>query len=62
MPPLLTVGTWECDGASRSWVPAEDSPDDPAAVDPVGVYLGRGLMRVHTCPDHPDAPHRLTFQ
>ncbi|MGW1141284.1 hypothetical protein [Streptomyces zhihengii] len=62
MPPLLTVATGECDGASRSWLPAEDSPDDPAAVDPVGVYLGRGLMRVHTCPDHPDAPHRLSFQ
>ncbi|QNP65794.1 hypothetical protein [Streptomyces genisteinicus] len=62
MPPLLTVATVECDGASRSWLPVEDREDDRAAIDPVGVYLGRGLMRVHTCPADPDVPHRLSFQ
>ncbi|WP_328946138.1 hypothetical protein OG259_36515 [Streptomyces sp. NBC_00250] len=74
MPPLLTVATGECDGASRSWVPVEDraAADDPGAddpwaidpsvIDPVGVYLGRGLLRVHTCPADPAHPHRLSFQ
>ncbi|MFF9631166.1 hypothetical protein [Streptomyces fradiae] len=64
MPPLLTVATWECDGASRSWLPLEDraSADDPRVIDPVGVYLGRGHLRVHTCPGDPAHPHRLSFQ
>ncbi|MFD3663876.1 hypothetical protein ACFWVF_25380 [Streptomyces sp. NPDC058659] len=64
MPPLLTVATVECDGASRSWLPVEDrdAADDPRVIDPVGVYLGRGLMRVHTCPTDPTHPHRLSFQ
>ncbi|MCX4986488.1 hypothetical protein [Streptomyces sp. NBC_00572] len=74
MPPLLTVAAGECDGASRSWVPVEDraaaddaGADDPWAIDPrvidpVGVYLGRGLLRVHTCPADPAHPHRLSFQ
>ncbi|MFF7438282.1 hypothetical protein [Streptomyces sp. NPDC008122] len=64
MPPLLTVAAVECDGASRSWLPVEDrdAADDPRVIDPVGVYLGRGLMRVHTCPADPGHPHRLSFQ
>ncbi|MDV5143629.1 hypothetical protein R1T08_04845 [Streptomyces sp. SBC-4] len=64
MPPLLTVARVECDGASRSWLPVEDraAADDPRVIDPVGVYLGRGLMRVHTCPTDPTHPHRLSFQ
>ncbi|MGW6598948.1 hypothetical protein [Streptomyces sp. NPDC055036] len=64
MPPLLTVDKWECDGASRSWLPLEDreAGNDPRVLDPVGVYLGRGLMRVHTCPTNPAHPHRLSFQ
>ncbi|MFI8763516.1 hypothetical protein ACIGN6_01120 [Streptomyces sp. NPDC053792] len=64
MPPLLTVATVECDGASRSWLPVEDrdAADDPRVIDPVGVYLGRGLMRIHTCPTDPTHPHRLSFQ
>ncbi|MFD9502461.1 hypothetical protein [Streptomyces sp. NPDC060035] len=64
MPPLLTVDKWECDGASRSWLPVEDrdADNDPRVLDPVGVYLGRGLMRVHTCPTDPAHPHRLSFQ
>ncbi|MFI8865701.1 hypothetical protein OG810_23700 [Streptomyces sp. NBC_01693] len=64
MPPLLTVDMWECDGASRSWLPVEDrdASDDPRVIDPTGVYLGRGLMRVHTCPADPVHPHRLSFQ
>ncbi|WP_256107320.1 hypothetical protein [Streptomyces sp. ODS05-4] len=64
MPPLLTVDKWEADGASRSWVPLEDraAADDPEVIDPVGVYLGRGQLRVHTCPADPSHPHRLTFQ
>ncbi|MER7624532.1 hypothetical protein [Streptomyces sp. NPDC126503] len=62
MPPLLTVAAWECDGASRSWLPVEDreAADDPRVIDPAGVYLGRGLLRVHTCPADPAHPHRLT--
>ncbi|MET7366503.1 hypothetical protein ABZS61_11860 [Streptomyces sp. NPDC005566] len=64
MPPLLTVATWECDGASRSWLPIEDrdAGGDPHATNPTDVYLGRGLMRVHTCPTDPAHPHRLSFQ
>ncbi len=64
MPPLLTVDKWECDGASRSWLPIEDrdSGHDPHATNPTEVYLGRGLMRVHTCPTDPTHPHRLSFQ
>ncbi|MGW9303996.1 hypothetical protein ACWHA3_24685 [Streptomyces cyaneofuscatus] len=64
MPPLLTVDQWECDGASRSWLPIEDrdAANDPRVIDPVGVHLGRGLMRVHTCPTDPFHPHRLSFQ
>ncbi|MFJ6579387.1 hypothetical protein ACIQMY_25910 [Streptomyces sp. NPDC091368] len=64
MPPLLTVAAVECDGASGSWLPVEDreAADDPRVIDPVGVLLGRGLMRVHTCPADPAHPHRLSFQ
>ncbi|KOG33012.1 MULTISPECIES: hypothetical protein [Streptomyces] len=64
MPPLLTVDKWECDGGSGSWLPLEDrdSTDDPDVIDPVGVHLGRGLMRIHTCPTDPKHPHRLSFQ
>ncbi|MFD9216231.1 hypothetical protein ACFVY9_24655 [Streptomyces sp. NPDC059544] len=64
MPPLLTVDKWECDGSSRSWLPIEDraAADDPGVIDPVGVYLGRGQMRIHTCPTDPTHPHRLSFQ
>ncbi|MBW5485104.1 hypothetical protein [Streptomyces bambusae] len=64
MSPLLTVDKGECDGGSESWLPVEDraSAADPAVKDPVGVYLGRGLMRVHTCPADPSHPHRLSFQ
>jgi hypothetical protein len=64
MPPLLTVDKWECDGASRSWLPVEDrtAATDPRVIDPVGVYLGRGQMRIHSCPTDPTHPHRLSFQ
>ncbi|MFE9742614.1 hypothetical protein [Streptomyces sp. NPDC006477] len=62
--PLLTVHATERDGASGSWLPVEDrdAADDPRVIDPVGVHLGRGLMRVHTCPTDPTHPHRLSFQ
>ncbi|MGW0787439.1 hypothetical protein ACWD04_04105 [Streptomyces sp. NPDC002911] len=64
MPPLLTVDKWECDGASRSWLPIEDrdAGNHRRVIDPTDVYLGRGLMRVHTCPADPAHPHRLSFQ
>ncbi|MER5631349.1 hypothetical protein [Streptomyces nitrosporeus] len=64
MPPLLTIDKWECDGTSRSWLPVEDrdAEDDPSIIDPTDVHLGRGLMRVHTCPTDPAHPHRLSFQ
>jgi hypothetical protein len=64
MPPLLTVDKWERDGASAGWVPQEDRDrtDDSGVSDPVGVCLGRGLMRVHTCPVDPSHPYRLSFQ
>lgn len=64
MPPLLTVAVSEWDGASESWIPLEDrdSVPDNRISDPTGVYLGRGLMRVHTCPATPTHPHRLSFQ
>ncbi|MFD6277136.1 hypothetical protein ACFWFI_16380 [Streptomyces sp. NPDC060209] len=64
MPPLLTVNKWEFNGSSRSWLPVEDQDagNDPRVIDPADVYLGRGLMRVHTCPTDPAHPHRLSFQ
>ncbi|WP_327379537.1 hypothetical protein [Streptomyces sp. NBC_01212] len=62
MPPLLTVDKWEGDSASRSWRPVEDQESGPRTHDPTGVHLGRGLMRVHTCPADPAHPHRLSFQ
>ncbi|MFE2524302.1 hypothetical protein ACFXEL_08725 [Streptomyces sp. NPDC059382] len=64
MPALLTVAAGEWDGASESWIPLEDrnSPPDSRIGDPTGVHLGRGLMRVHTCPTTPAHPHRLSFQ
>lgn len=64
MPPLLTVAVSEWDGASESWIPREDqdSLPDSRISDPTGVYLGRGLMRIHTCPTTPTHPHRLSFQ
>ncbi|MEU1125353.1 hypothetical protein ABZ371_17765 [Streptomyces sp. NPDC005899] len=64
MPPLLTVAAGEYDGASRSWLPIEDrdAGHDPHVITPSDVYLGRGLMRVHTCPADPGHPHRLSFQ
>ncbi|MGP3752530.1 hypothetical protein [Streptomyces sp. IBSNAI001] len=39
-----------------------DASDDPRVISPTGVYLGRGLMRVHICPADPAHPHRLSFQ
>lgn len=64
MPPLLTVDGGEWDGASASWIPLEDrdSLPDSRIGDPTGVHLGRGLMRVHTCPATPAHPYRLSFQ
>ncbi|MER8236214.1 hypothetical protein [Streptomyces sp. NPDC094049] len=58
------VGAVQCDGASRGWLPVEDrdAVSGPKVIDPVGVHLGRGLMRVHTCPNDPTHPHRLSFQ
>ncbi|MEU6168014.1 hypothetical protein [Streptomyces tanashiensis] len=67
MPPLLTVDAGEWGGGSESWIPVEDRAQDGAAgvgrpARPTGVLLGRGLMRVHTCPAGPAHPHRLSFQ
>ncbi|MFD7314291.1 hypothetical protein [Streptomyces sp. NPDC059883] len=64
MRPLLTVHDREWDNGTLSWVPLEDrdSVHIMGANVPTGVYLGRGLMRVFTCPDDPTHPHRLSFQ
>ncbi|MBT2440358.1 hypothetical protein J7E93_09600 [Streptomyces sp. ISL-36] len=64
MPPLLTVAHGEWDGGSESWIPLEDrEPTTPPMTGrQTGVYLGRGLMRIHTCPADPLHPHRLSFQ
>ncbi|MFD3774637.1 hypothetical protein [Streptomyces sp. NPDC058612] len=64
MPPLLTVAAGEWDGGCESWIPLEDraAVPDSRISDPTGVHLGRGLMRVHTCPASPAHPHRLSFQ
>ncbi|MEU3183926.1 hypothetical protein ABZ707_06900 [Streptomyces sp. NPDC006923] len=64
MRPLLTVSDREWDGGSLSWVPLEDRETmrTAGASDPTGVYVGRGLMRVFTCPVDPSHPHRLNFQ
>jgi hypothetical protein len=64
MRPLLTVNDREWDNGSLSWVPLEDQDTirTMGANVPTGVYLGRGLMRVFTCPADPAHPHRLSFQ
>ncbi|MEV1019022.1 hypothetical protein [Streptomyces sp. NPDC050264] len=63
MRPLLTVddGEW---GGVKTWVPLEDQhlTGVLGASTPMGVYLGRGLMRVFTCPADLTHPHRLSFQ
>ncbi|QXE35642.1 hypothetical protein KQY30_16625 [Streptomyces sp. GMY02] len=64
MRPLLTVHDREWDNGSLSWVPLEDRGTirTMGANTPTGVYVGRGLMRVFTCPADPTHPHRLGFQ
>ncbi|MFE3287734.1 hypothetical protein ACFXJJ_32165 [Streptomyces sp. NPDC059233] len=60
---LLTVASWECDGASwRIWLPLEDRGEDggrAVPVDPTGLDLG-GVGSVYifecrVCPDRPFA-------
>ncbi|MGR3938692.1 hypothetical protein [Streptomyces sp. BRA346] len=64
MRPLLTVSDQEWNGGSLTWVPLEDREivDVMGANDPTGVYVGRGQMRIFTCPIDPAHPHRLNFQ
>ncbi|MFD7500488.1 hypothetical protein [Streptomyces sp. NPDC059850] len=64
MRPLLTVSDEEWDWGSLTWVPLEDREvmDAMGASDPTGVYVGRGQMRIFTCPVDPTHPHRLNFQ
>ena len=64
MPPLLTAHHVEWDPASESWAPLEDRRPDQYrhVITPTGVYLGRGHLRVHTCPTDAFHPHRLSFQ
>ncbi|MGW2329016.1 hypothetical protein ACWC5C_25115 [Streptomyces sp. NPDC001700] len=64
MRPLLTVSDSEWDRGSLTWVPLEDREvmDAMGANDPTGVYVGRGQMRIFTCPVDPTHPHRLNFQ
>ncbi|MFD3532771.1 hypothetical protein [Streptomyces sp. NPDC058664] len=64
MPPLLTAHHVEWDPASESWAPPEDRRPDlyRHVITPTGVYLGRGHLRVHTCPADAFHPHRLSFQ
>ncbi|WP_371637694.1 hypothetical protein OG988_06645 [Streptomyces zaomyceticus] len=64
MPPLLTAHHVEWDPASESWAPLEDRRPDlyRHVITPTGVYLGRGYLRVHTCPTDAFHPHRLSFQ
>ncbi|GGZ63073.1 hypothetical protein GCM10010387_65580 [Streptomyces inusitatus] len=64
MRPLLTIHDREWDNGTLSWVPLEDrdTAHTPGANVPTGVYLGRGLMQIFTCPTDPTHPHRLNFQ
>ncbi|MFI0822444.1 hypothetical protein ACH4TX_43275 [Streptomyces sp. NPDC021098] len=64
MRPLLTVNDQEWDRGSLTWVPLEDREaiETMGASDPTGVYVGRGQMRIFTCPADPTHPHRLDFQ
>ncbi|MFI5982207.1 hypothetical protein ACIBEA_15140 [Streptomyces sp. NPDC051555] len=64
MPPLLTVHHVEWDPASASWAPEEDRRPDlyRHVITPTQVYVGRGYLRIHTCPTDPWHPHRLSFQ
>ncbi|MFE0704673.1 hypothetical protein [Streptomyces sp. NPDC058872] len=64
MPPLLTAHYVEWDPASESWAPREDLRPDlfRHVITPTGVYLGRGYLRIHTCPADPFHSHRLSFQ
>ncbi|MEU6389097.1 hypothetical protein [Streptomyces sp. NPDC046939] len=63
MRPLLTVEDGEWDGTT-TWVPLEDRHliGVPGASTPTGVQLGRGLLRIFTCPTDIGHPHRLSFQ
>ncbi|QLH22170.1 hypothetical protein [Streptomyces sp. Rer75] len=64
MRPLLTVSDQEWDWGSLTWVPLEDREvvDAMGANDPTGVYVGRGQMRIFTCPVDPTHPHQINFQ
>ncbi|MFG3002228.1 hypothetical protein [Streptomyces sp. NPDC048340] len=64
MSPLLTVHNREWDRGTLSWVPLEDrsAAETIGANNPVGVYVGRGLMRIFVCQANPRHPHRLSFQ
>ncbi len=58
---LLTVASWECDGASwRIWLPLEDRDEDggrAVPVDPTGLDVGSVgsvyLFECRACPDRP---------
>ncbi|MEU9112906.1 hypothetical protein AB0D04_14240 [Streptomyces sp. NPDC048483] len=64
MRPMLTVADREWDLGSLSWVPIEDRQaiGTRGNSTPTDVYLGRGLMRIFTCPTDLTHPHRLSFQ
>ncbi|MFI1815215.1 DUF1963 domain-containing protein [Streptomyces sp. NPDC020422] len=58
---LVTVASWECDGASwRTWLPIEDRDEDGGRaipVDPTGLDIGGvGAIYVFECLACPDRP------
>ncbi|MEU8465709.1 hypothetical protein [Streptomyces sp. NPDC029003] len=58
---LLTVASWECDGASwRTWLPLEDRDEDGSRavpVDPTGLDVGSvGSVYIFECRHCPGRP------
>ncbi len=61
MDPLLTIASWEWDGAGYSWIPQEDQnrPDShPPAFAPTGLMLGDAdKQQLFICSDDPAHGH-----
>ncbi|WP_433684755.1 hypothetical protein [Nocardia sp. CA-119907] len=58
--PLLTIASWERDGAQHSWVPDEDRPDMLVGGNgcPTKINIGDAWdLVICGCPASPDHPH-----
>lgn len=59
--PLLTIASWEWDGAQHNWVPYEDRPADMVVGGngcPTKINIGDAWdLTIRACPTSPDHPH-----